>query len=92
MILLNCTTPFVQLWAGVKLSNITTAKTGSPALSSSITHDVLTVVLSFDDRVLREGSPTLGVGEGIDVGLLIDTHETALGTYDETLTVVADQP
>ncbi len=49
-------------------------------------------MLSFDDRVLREGSPTLGVGEGIDVGLLIDTHETALGTYDETLTVVADQP
>ena len=50
------------------------------------------LALVTDDGVLRQDPPTLDVGDGIRVGLLIDTHGTALGTYDETLTIVADQP
>lgn len=50
------------------------------------------LALVTDGGVLRGDPPTLGVGESIDVGLYIDTHESALDEFDETLTIVADQP
>lgn len=42
--------------------------------------------------VLREDPPVLDVGEGVDVGLYVDTHQTEIGQFDETLTIIADQP
>jgi len=45
-----------------------------------------------DGGVLRDDPPTLGVGDGIDVGLYVDTHDSTTGEFDETLTILADQP
>lgn len=40
---------------------------------------------------LSEDPPTLGIGDGIDVGIYIDTHGADTGGYDETLTIVAER-
>lgn len=50
------------------------------------------LALVRDSGVLRNEPPVLNVGEHIDVGLAIDTHGSSIGTFDETLTIVADQP
>lgn len=50
------------------------------------------LALVTDNGRLSQDSPTLDVGEGVDVGLYIDTHGTETGSYDETLTIVADRP
>jgi len=43
------------------------------------------------DGVLRDDPPTLDVGESLDAGLLVDTHGSDVGSFDETLTVVAER-
>ncbi|GAB7014225.1 hypothetical protein [Halolamina salina] len=50
------------------------------------------LALVNDDGVLKDDPPTLDVGDSIDVGLYIDTHSSSIGEFDETLTIVADQP
>lgn len=50
------------------------------------------LALVRDSGILRDNPPTLDVGEHLDVGLYIDTHGSSVGEYDETLTIVADQP
>ena len=52
------------------------------------------LALVRDNGVLRDDPPVLDVGEGVDVGLLVNTHGTPVREteYDETLTIVADQP
>jgi hypothetical protein len=50
------------------------------------------LALVNDGGVLRDDPPTLSVGGSIDVGLYIDTHGSSIGEFDETLTIVADQP
>lgn len=56
--------------------------------------DLADLALVRDSGVLRDDPPVLDVGEGVDVGLLVDTHGTPVREedYDETLTIVADQP
>ena len=49
------------------------------------------LALVTDTGRLSEDPPTLDVGESIDVGLYIDTHGSDTGSYDETLTVVAER-
>jgi hypothetical protein len=51
------------------------------------------LALVTDDGRLSEmeNLPTLSTGEGIDVGLYIDTHGSDTGEYDETLTIVAER-
>lgn len=44
-----------------------------------------------DGDILRDAPPTLEVGDEIEVGLLIDTHGTEEGAYDEELTIVAER-
>lgn len=55
-------------------------------------NDLSDLALVNDQGVLREDPSVLDVGEGVDVGLYIDTHQTEIGEFDETLTIVADQP
>jgi len=50
------------------------------------------LALVRDSGVLRDDPPTLDVGDSIAVGLYIDTHGSEIGEFDETLTIVADQP
>lgn len=50
------------------------------------------LALVGDSGVLRDDPPTLDVGDSISVGLYIDTHGSSIGDFDETLTIVADQP
>ena len=49
-------------------------------------------LIDSNGSLLRESPPTLEVGEGVDVGLFINTHGTAVDTegYDETLTIIAE--
>lgn len=62
-------------------------------LHSTYDGDALTdLALVKDDGVLRDDPPVLDVGDSIDVGLQIDTHGSSIGEFDETLTIVADQP
>ncbi|WP_123619496.1 hypothetical protein [Halorubrum sp. CSM-61] len=49
------------------------------------------LALVSDDRVLRDDPPTLAVGGSIDVGLSIDTGDSEIGEFDETLTIVAEK-
>jgi len=49
------------------------------------------LALVTDTGRLSGDPPTLDVGESIDVGLYIDTHGSDTGSYDETLTVVAER-
>jgi hypothetical protein len=53
--------------------------------------DLADLALVNDDGVLRDDPPELDVGEGIDIGLYIDTHGSSLGEFDETLTIVAER-
>lgn len=50
------------------------------------------LALVSDNGILRDDPPTLDVGDSVDVGFLIDTHGSSVGEFDETLTIVADQP
>lgn len=50
------------------------------------------LALVNDDGVLRNNPPILNVGDSIDVGLHIDTHGSGISEFDETLTIIADQP
>jgi len=43
-----------------------------------------------DETALRDDSPKLGVGDSIDVGFRIRTFGADIGTFDETLTIMAD--
>lgn len=54
--------------------------------------DLADLALVNDDGLLRNDPPTLNVGDSIDVGLYIDTHGSNIGEFDETLTIIADQP
>lgn len=49
------------------------------------------LALIDDDGVLRDDPPELDVGEAHNVGLYIDTHDSKLGEFDETLTIVAER-
>lgn len=54
--------------------------------------DLADVALVDDSGgVLRSAPPTLDVGDGIEVGLQIDTHGAETGEYDEMLTVVGER-
>lgn len=48
------------------------------------------LALVRDGGILRDDPPTLDTGSGITVGLYIDSHGTSIGTFDETLTIVAE--
>jgi len=49
--------------------------------------------VSDDDKTaLRDDPPILGIGESVDVGFRIRTFSADVGTFDETLTIIADQP
>lgn len=62
-------------------------------LHSSYDGDNLADLALVDDGgVLKNDPPTLDVGDGIDVGLYIDTHGSTISEFDETLTIIADQP
>ena len=52
------------------------------------------LALVRESGVLRGEPPVLDVGDEVDVGLLVNTHGTPVREteYDETLTIVADQP
>lgn len=50
------------------------------------------LALVNEDGVLKDDPPTLDVGDSIDVGLHVDTHDSTIGEFDETLTIIADQP
>lgn len=56
--------------------------------------EIADLALVRDSGILRDDPPILEVGEGLDVGLFVDTHGTDIReeAYDETLTIVADQP
>lgn len=43
-----------------------------------------------NDTALRDDPPELGVGEFVDVGVRIRTFGASIGTFDETLTIVAE--
>lgn len=63
------------------------------ALHSSYDGDSLAdLALVNDNGVLRNDPPILDVGDSIDVGIYIDTHGSSTGEFDETLTIIADQP
>lgn len=47
-------------------------------------------VTDADRTALRDDPVVLDVGEEIDVGFRIRTFDSSLGTFDETLTIVAD--
>lgn len=49
-------------------------------------------VTDSDSTALRDEPAVLNVGEKVDVGFRIRTFGVELGTYDETLTIVADHP
>ena len=49
-------------------------------------------VTDSDSKSLRDEPAVLNVGEKVDVGFRIRTFGVELGTYDETLTIVADNP
>lgn len=62
-------------------------------LHSSYDGDSLAdLALVNDNGVLRDNPPILDVGDSIDVGLCVDTHGSSIGEFDETLTIIADQP
>ena len=46
----------------------------------------------INDGVLRDDPPTLAEGESMNVGIQIDTHGSDTGEFEETLTIVAEQP
>lgn len=50
------------------------------------------LALVNDNGVLKDDPPELSVGGNIDVGLLIDTHGSEIGGFDETLTIVVEHP
>lgn len=50
------------------------------------------IALVTDDGVLRDDPPVIDVGESIVVGLYIDTHGVTVGSFNETITIVADEP
>lgn len=75
------------------LLQVTNKGTNSARLYSSYEGDKLAdLALVNDNGVLKDDPPTLDVGDSIDVGLYIDTHDSAIGEFDETLTIIADQP
>ena len=45
-----------------------------------------------DDTALRDEPPMLDVGDSIDVGFRIRTFGADVDTFNETLTIIADQP
>lgn len=45
-----------------------------------------------DETALRDEPAELNVGESVDVGFRIRTFGADVDTFDETLTIVADQP
>lgn len=49
-------------------------------------------VTDSDSTALRDEPAVLNVGEKVDVGFRIRTFGVELDTYDETLTIVADNP
>jgi len=49
-------------------------------------------VTDSDRTALRDDPVQLGAGEFVDVGFRIRTFDADVGEFDETLTVVADQP
>jgi len=50
------------------------------------------LALITDSDVLRDDPPVLDVGDSLNVGLYIDTHGSSIGEFNETLSIVADQP
>jgi hypothetical protein len=74
------------------LATVTNQGTQPVTVESTYSGDGLAdLALVTDSGVLRDDPPTLAVGEGIDVGLYVDTHGSALGEFDESLTIVAER-
>lgn len=48
------------------------------------------LALVNDEGVLRNDPPVLSIGEGINVGIYIDTRNSSAGEFNETLTIVAE--
>jgi hypothetical protein len=74
---------------------VTVSNQGTQPVQLHSTYDgdnLADLALVNDDGVLKDDPPTLDVGDSIDVGLYIDTHDSAIGEFDETLTIIADQP
>ncbi|WP_444682113.1 hypothetical protein [Halorubrum sp. FL23] len=49
-------------------------------------------VTGDSEIALRDDPPTLDVGDSVDVGFRIRTHGASVGEFEETMTIVADQP
>lgn len=49
-------------------------------------------VTDDSETALRDDPPTLDVGDSVDVGFRIRTHGASVGEFEETLTIVANQP
>jgi hypothetical protein len=75
------------------LLNIQNRGTQPVEIYSSYDGDALqNLALVRDAGILRSDPPTLTQGGDINVGLYIDTQESNLGKFDETLTITADPP
>jgi hypothetical protein len=48
-------------------------------------------LIDGDGDALRSDPPRLDVGDGIETGLLIDTHGATTGEYDETISIVGER-
>lgn len=73
---------------------VTISNQGTQSVTLHSTYDgsnLDDLALVNDDGVLRDDPPVLDVGEGIDVGLYVNTHGSSLGEFDETLTIVAER-
>lgn len=50
------------------------------------------IALVGENGILKRDPPTLSVGESISVGLHINTHNSEIGEFEETLTLIAKSP
>jgi len=72
------------------LLKIVNQGTQSVQVTSNYTGDAFTeLALVNDDGIVNE---ELSVGEGVTVGLLINTGNSSIGEFNETLTIVASNP
>jgi len=44
-----------------------------------------------DETALRDDPPELGVGDAVEVGYRVRTFDVEVGTFDETLTIIAEK-
>lgn len=50
------------------------------------------LALVRDGELLRDDPPVVDVGDKIDVGIHIDSHDVTVGEYHENLSIIAEDP